>query len=65
LVAAVSLRSAGNASFVRYIAAIFPLYIFLGLTLYENWHKNIVIGIIAIIIAIQNMYIWISGNWLY
>jgi hypothetical protein len=52
-------------SFVRLIAAIFPLYIFLGLMLSVNWHKNIVIGAIAIVIAIQNMFIWISGAWLY
>ncbi len=64
LATCVSLRSEGN-SFVRYIAAIFPLYIFLGLMLSDNWHKNIVIGVIAIAIAIQNMFIWISGAWLY
>lgn len=50
---------------MRYIAAIFPLYIFLGLMLSDNWRKNIVIGVIAIVIAIQNMFIWISGAWLY
>jgi hypothetical protein len=52
-------------SFVRLIAAIFPLYLFLGLTLSDNWHKNIVIGTIAAVIAIQNMFIWITGAWLY
>jgi ABC-type multidrug transport system fused ATPase/permease subunit len=52
-------------SFVRYIAAIFPLYIFLGLMLSDNWQKNIVIGVIAVVIAIQNMFTWISGAWLY
>ena len=52
-------------SFVRYIAAIFPLYIFLGLMLSDNWQKNIVIGVIAVVIAIQNMFVWISGAWLY
>ncbi len=60
----VSLRSGPN-SFVRYIAAIFPLYLFLGLMFSDNWHKNIVIGVIAVVIAIQNMFIWISGAWLY
>jgi hypothetical protein len=60
-----SLSPGGNNSFVRYIAAIFPLYLFLGLMLSDNWRKNIVIGIIAIVIAIQNMFIWISGAWLY
>jgi hypothetical protein len=59
-----SMTSVGN-SFVRYVAGIFPLYLFLGLLLSDNWHKNIVIGIIAIVIAIQNMFIWISGAWLY
>jgi hypothetical protein len=52
-------------SFVRLIAAIFPLYLFLGLMLSDNWHKNIVIGTIAVVIAIQNMFIWITGAWLY
>jgi hypothetical protein len=52
-------------SFVRYVAAIFPLYIFLGLMLSDNWQKNIVIGVIAVVIAIQNMFTWISGAWLY
>jgi hypothetical protein len=65
LVFSLLLRPAGNNSFVRYIAAIFPLYLFLGLMLSENWRKNIVIGIIAIVIAMQNMFIWISGAWLY
>jgi hypothetical protein len=49
----------------RLIAAIFPLYLFLGLTLSDNWHKNIVIGTIAVVIAMQNMFIWITGAWLY
>jgi cellulose synthase/poly-beta-1,6-N-acetylglucosamine synthase-like glycosyltransferase len=52
-------------SFVRLIAAIFPLYLFFGLMLSDNWHKNIVIGTIAVVIAIQNMFIWITGAWLY
>jgi hypothetical protein len=52
-------------SFVRLIAVIFPLYLFLGLMLSDNWHKNIVIGIIAVVVAIQNMFTWISGAWLY
>jgi hypothetical protein len=47
------------------IAAIFPLYLFLGLLLSDHWHKNIVIGIIVVVIAIQNMFIWITGAWLY
>jgi hypothetical protein len=64
LIVCLSLTSIGN-SFVRYVAAIFPLYIFLGLLLSDNWHKNIVIGIIAVVIAIQNLFIWISGGWLY
>jgi hypothetical protein len=65
LALAVLLRSEHNVSFVRYIAATFPLYIFLGLMLSDNWHKNIVIGVIAVVIAVQNMFIWISGAWLY
>jgi hypothetical protein len=64
LIVCMSLTSIGN-SFVRYVAAIFPLYMFLGLMLFDNWHKNLAIGIIAIVIAIQNMFIWISGGWLY
>jgi hypothetical protein len=31
----------------------------------DNWHKNIVIGTVAVVIAIQNMFIWITGAWLY
>ena len=31
----------------------------------DNWHKNTVIGIIGVVIAIQNMFIWITGAWLY
>jgi hypothetical protein len=52
-------------SFVRLIAAIFPLYLFLGLMLSDNRHKKIVIGTIAVVIAIQNMFIWITGARLY
>ncbi len=52
-------------SFVRLVAGIFPLYIFLGLMLSDNWQKNIVIGAIAVVIATHNMFIWISGAWLY
>jgi len=52
-------------SFVRLIAAIFPLYLFLGLMLSDDWRKNIVIGVIAVVIAMQNLFIWISGAWLY
>jgi hypothetical protein len=65
LVFSLLLHPAGCNSFLRYIAAIFPLYLFLGLMLSDNWRKNIVIGTIAVVIAIQNMYIWISGTWLY
>jgi hypothetical protein len=65
LVFSLLLHPGGCNSFVRYIAAIFPLYLFLGLMLSDNWRKNIVIGTIAVVIAIQNMYIWISGTWLY
>lgn len=50
---------------MRLIAGIFPLYLVLGLTLSDNWHKNIVIGTIAIVVARQNMFIWISCAWLY
>ncbi|HYA32951.1 MAG TPA: hypothetical protein VEG65_03000 [Candidatus Bathyarchaeia archaeon] len=52
-------------SFVRLIAAIFPIYLFLGLMLSNDWRKNLVIGIIAVVIAMQNLFIWISGAWLY
>jgi hypothetical protein len=38
---------------------------YLGLLLSDNWHNNIVIGIIAVVTAIQNMFIWITGAWLY
>jgi len=54
------------SSFLRYVAAIFPLYLFFGLMLSQNdWKKNITIGRVAAIVAVQNLYIWISGNWLY
>jgi hypothetical protein len=52
-------------SFLRLVAGIFPLYIFLGLMLSDSWQKNIVIGAIAVVIAAHNMFIWISGAWLY
>jgi len=52
--------------FMRFVAAIFPIYLFFGLMLSDDdWKKNITVGIIAVIIAVQNMYIWISGVWLY
>jgi hypothetical protein len=51
--------------FTRRVGAMFPLYLFLGLMLSDNWHKNIVIGTIAVVIAIQNMFIWTTGAWLY
>ena len=40
-------------------------YTFFSASCSDNWHKNIVIGAIAIVIAIQNMFIWITGAWLY
>ena len=52
-------------SFVRYVAAIFPLYLFLGFMLSDDWKKNLTIGIIAIVVAVQNMFLWISGAWLF
>jgi hypothetical protein len=52
-------------SFVRYTAAIFPLYLFLGFLLSDDWKKNVTIGVIAIVVAIQNMFLWISGAWLF
>jgi hypothetical protein len=52
-------------SFVRYVAATFPLYLFFGLMLYKDWRKNLIIGSIAVAVAIQNLYIFLSGAWLY
>jgi len=64
LVPFVSLSNLGL--FVRFGAAIFPIYLFFGLMLSDDdWDKNITIGVIAVIVAVQNMYIWISGTWLY
>jgi hypothetical protein len=52
--------------FMRFVAAIFPIYLFFGLMLSDDdWKKNITVGVIAVVIAVQNMYIWISGVWLY
>jgi hypothetical protein len=51
---------------VRFGAAIFPIYLFFGLMLSDDdWDKNITIGVIAVIVAVQNIYIWTSGTWLY
>jgi hypothetical protein len=55
----------GYAALLALIATIFPLYLFLGLMLSDNWHNDIVIGTIAVVIAIQNMSIWITGARLY
>ncbi|MGZ4869039.1 MAG: hypothetical protein ACXV2F_01580 [Halobacteriota archaeon] len=64
LVLFLSLSNIGG--FMRFVAAIFPIYLFFGLMLsQDDWKKNITVGVIAIIVAIQNMYIWISGTWLY
>ncbi|MGZ4847775.1 MAG: hypothetical protein ACXV3E_08335 [Halobacteriota archaeon] len=64
LVLFLSLSNLGG--FMRFVAAIFPIYLFFGLMLSDDdWKKNITVGVIAVIIAVQNMYIWISGTWLY
>jgi hypothetical protein len=64
LVLFLSLSNLGG--FMRFVAAIFPIYLFFGLMLSDDdWKKNITVGVIAVIIAVQNMYIWISGVWLY
>jgi hypothetical protein len=52
-------------SFVRYVAAIFPLYLFLGFLLSDDWRKTATVGAIAIVVAMQNMFLWISGAWLF
>ncbi len=52
-------------SFLRFVAATFPLYLFFGLMLSSDWRKNLPVGVIAIIVAIENMCIWVSGAWLY
>ncbi|MGZ4933882.1 MAG: hypothetical protein ACXV49_05245 [Halobacteriota archaeon] len=52
-------------SFPRFVAATFPIYLFFGLMLSRDWKKNLLVGVIAVIVAIQNMTIWISGAWLY
>jgi len=54
------------SGFMRFVAATFPIYLFFGLMLSnDDWKKNITVGAIAVIVAVQNMYIWISGYWLY
>ena len=64
LVLFLSLSNLGG--FMRFVAAIFPIYLFFGLMLSDDdWKKNITVGVIAVVIAVQNMYIWISGVWLY
>ncbi len=57
--------SAPPQSFLRFVAATFPMYFFFGLMLSDNWRKNLGVGVIAVIVAIENMYIWLSGVWLY
>jgi hypothetical protein len=53
-------------SFVREVAAIFPLYFFLGFLLSVDWKKNGIIGVIALVVAVQNMFLWITiGEWLF
>jgi hypothetical protein len=59
------LSGATRVSYLRYIAATFPIYLFFGLMLSDHWKKNIIIGIVAIVIAIENLFIWMSGSWLY
>ena len=59
------LSMSARQSFVRYVAAIFPIYLFFGLLLSSNWKKNLFVGVLAVAIAVQNMYIWLSGAWLY
>jgi hypothetical protein len=61
----VFLSLATPMSFVRYVAAIFPLYFFFGFLLSDDWKKTVTIGAIAIVVAIQNMFLWISGVWLF
>ena len=64
LVLFLSLSNLGG--FMRFVAAIFPIYLFFGLMLSDgDWKKNITVGVIAVVVAVQNMYIWISGTWLY
>lgn len=55
----------GRQSYPRLVAAIFPIYLFFGLMLSDNWRKNLIFGTIAVAVAIQNLYIWLSGAWLY
>jgi hypothetical protein len=53
-------------SFVREVAAIFPLCFFLGFLLSVDWKKNAIIGVIVLVIAVQNMFLWITiGEWLF
>ncbi len=52
-------------SFPRFVAATFPMYLFFGLMLSSNWRKNLPIGIVAVIVAIENMCVWVTGAWLY
>ncbi len=52
-------------SFLRFVAATFPMYLFFGLMLSNNWKKNLAVGVVAVIVARENMYIGLSGVWLY
>ena len=52
-------------SFVRYLAATFPVYLFFGLMLFNDWRKNLIIGSILVAVAIQNLYVFFTGAWLY
>jgi hypothetical protein len=52
-------------SFIRYVAGAFPVYLFFGLMLYNDWKKNLTVGSIAVAVAIANLYVFFTGAWLY
>ncbi len=50
-------------SFFRWTASIFPIYLFFGYMLFDDWKKNAFVGILAVAVVIQNIYVWITGGW--
>jgi hypothetical protein len=59
----VYLSMAHPNSFFRWTASIFPIYLFFGYLLFDDWRKNAFVGILAVAVVIQNMYVWITGGW--
>lgn len=58
----VYLSMARPNSFFRWAASIFPIYLFFGYLLFVDWRKNAFVGILAVTVVIQNLYVWIQED---